>query len=307
MSHQDTRLLTEAFLEQLDNPSMQKQAADAINDFTRTTMREDGFYRRVIPMLPIGNDELDRQVDTDKPCKVIDKEPNTPAAMSIAFASLPDSFYIHGPRYRVMFDRIVTERAQKDVDELRTYAMDIRQVMSDNQIKDMLAEEDARFVRAMNLVLVGADQVVPNSGVVQWETISGGVTRETLTDATKIMPSTPSRLETVVMMMNNITIKEVVKWGRDEVGGDYSEQLLKNGYAETELLGLKIIITIKQDLVPTNRVYMLADPKFIGKSFELEATTLYVKREAYMLEYFAYETIGGGFGHTGGIAAATFE
>jgi hypothetical protein len=46
---------------------MQKQAIDAVNDFTRTKMREDGFYRRIMPPLTITNDELDRQVDTDQP------------------------------------------------------------------------------------------------------------------------------------------------------------------------------------------------------------------------------------------------
>jgi hypothetical protein len=42
-------------------------AVDAVNEFTRTRMREDGFYRRIFPVLAIGNDELDRSVPTNLP------------------------------------------------------------------------------------------------------------------------------------------------------------------------------------------------------------------------------------------------
>lgn len=306
-SQAQTKLLNETLFEQLQTPGMEKQAIDAVNDFTRTKMREDGFYRRIMPPLQISNDELDRQVDTDKPVKVVDKEPDSPAAISIPFATLPTNVYIRGPRYRVMFDRIVTPRFTKDVDELRTWVMDIRQVLSDNAIKDMLAEEDSKFIAAVNAVMLGPDTPVPyNGNVVQWETIDGGITRETVCDALKIMARGPSHLETHTILCNNVTIKEVMKWGRDEMGGDFSQDIIKNGWAETNFLGCKWIISIKRDLIPDDTFFMFADPKFIGKSYLLEDTTMYIRREAYMLEFFAYQTCGGSIGHSGGIARADF-
>jgi hypothetical protein len=306
-SQAETRVLNEALFENLQTPGREKVAIDAVNDFTRTKMREDGFYRRLMPPLQISNDELDRQTDTDKPVKVVDKEPDSPAAISIPFATLPTNVYIRGPRYRVMFDRIVTPRFTKDVDELRTWVMDIRQVLSDNSIKDMLAEEDSKFISAVNAVMLGPDTPVPyNGNVVQWETISGGITRENACDMLKIMPRGPSHLEVHTCLTNNITIKEFMKWGRDEMGGDFSQDLIKNGWAETTFLGCKWIITIKRDLVPDDSVFMFADPKFIGKSYTLEDTTMYIRREAYMLEFFAYQTAGGSIGHSGGIARADF-
>lgn len=306
-SQAEIQLLNETLLAQLETPGMEKTAVDAVNDFTRTKMREDGFYRRVLPPLQISNDELDRQVDTDKPVKVIDKEPDSPAAISIPFATLPTSVYIRGPRYRVMFDRIVTPRFTKDVDELRTWVMDIRQVLSDNAIKDMLAEEDAKFIEAVNAVMLGPDVAVPyNGNVVQWETIEGGITRETVLDAFKIMPRGPSHLEVHTVLVNSVTIKEVMKWGRDEMGGDFAQDIAKNGWAETNFLGARWIITIKRDLVPDDTAFMFADPKFIGKNFMLEDTTMYIRREAYMLEFFAYQTGGGSIGHSGGLARADF-
>jgi len=302
----EAQLLNETLFEQLSTPGMEKTAIDAVNDFTRTKMREDGFYRRIMPPLQISNDELDRQVDTDKPVKIVDKEPDSPAAISIPFATLPVNLYIRGPRYRVMFDRIVTPRFTKDVDELRTYVMDIRQVLSDNAIKDMLAEEDSKFLAAVDLAIGAAGVNVPTSGVPQHENIVGGVTRDTVVEALKIMPKTPSHLEVNTILVNNVTIKEIMKWGRDEAGGDFSQDTLKNGCSEAELLNCRWIITIKRDLVADDSIYMFADPKFIGKNYLLEDTTMYIKREAYMLEFFAYETCGGTIGHTSGIARANF-
>lgn len=307
-NQEETQLLNETLFEKLGSgdSSMVKQAVDAVNDFTRTKMREDGFFRRIMPPLPIGNDQLDRQVDTDKPVKVVDKEPDSPAAISVPFATLPQSLYIKGPRYRVAFDRIVTPRFTKDVDELRTWIMDIRQVLSDNSIKDMLAEEDSKFLRSVNAALVGPNIVVPTSGVVQYEQIPGGITRDTLWDAMKIMPSTPSSLEVHVILINHITIKEVCKFGRNEMGGDLSQDLMKNGWSSAEFMGAQWIITIKKGLVPTNTMYMFGDPKFIGKSYSLEDTTMFIKREAFFLDFFSYETLGASLGHTSGVARADF-
>lgn len=301
-----TRERNQLLLSYLETPGLEKKAVDAVNNFTRTKMREDSFHRKIMPPVQITNDELDRQVDTDKPVKVIDKEVDSPAAISLPFANLPINIYIKAPRYRVLFDRIVTPRFTKDVDELRTYVMDVRQVLSDNAIKDMLAEEDSKFLAAVNTALGSVDSIQPLSGVAQYQSISGGIVRDTVVDMLKIMNRTPFRLETHTCLTNFVTIKEMMKWGRDEMGGDFSQDVVKNGWAEEEFLGKRWIITIKRDLVPDDSVYMFADPKFIGKSFLLEDTTMFVKREAFMIEFFAYETTGGAIGHVGGLARADF-
>jgi len=308
MTQEESKLLSQTIFEKLASrdSSLEKQAVDAVNDFTRTKMREDGFYRRIMPPIPLSNDDLDRQVDTDKPVKIVDKEPDSPAAISIPFATLPTNLYIRGDRYRVTFDRIVTPKFTKDVDELRTYHMDIRQILSDNAIKDMLAEEDGKFISAVNTALVGAETTVPTSGVIQYKQLSGGVTRSNLWDSFKIMPGTPSNLEVHSVLLNNITIKEVAKLNRTDMGGDLSEEIMRNGWTYSEFMGVQWIITIKKGLVPTGTMYHFADPKFIGKSYLIEDTTMYIRREAYFIEFFAYETLGGTIGHTSGLARVDF-
>jgi len=306
MTRSEVQLMNETLFENLMNPGMIKTAIDAVNDFTRIKMREDGFARKLMPPLKIANDELDRQVNTDKPAKVVDKEPDSPAAISIPFATLPTNVYIRGPRYLVAFDRIATPRFTKDVDELRTYVMDIRQVLSDNAIKDMLAEEDSKLIGATNLALIGPDTPVPLSGIPPWETVYRGITRDSVMDAPKIMAPTGAHLSAATVLINNVSIMEVMKWGRDDMGGDFSQDVVRNGWSETDFLDKRWVISIKRDLIPDETIFMFADPKFIGKMYILEDTTMYIKRDAYLLEFFACETLGGTIAHSGGLARADF-
>jgi len=285
----------------------EKRAQDAINDYTRMKIREDGFLRRILPPVQITNDELDRAVDTDKPVKIIDKEPDSPAAVSVPFGMQPQGRYIQGPKYRVMFQRILTPKFYKDIEELRTYTMDIRQILSDNSIKDVLAEEDGKFIATVDDVLSGANVVLAETGTAQWVTIGGGVTRDTLAEAMKTLPRSNKHLNVATVLVNNVTIWDIVKFGRDEMGGDLSQELFRTGFAERELLGVRFIITIKRNLVPDSTIYLFAEPKFMGKFFVLEDVTMYIDRRAYLLEFFAYECIGAAIANVAAIGKVEFE
>jgi hypothetical protein len=289
----EIRARNEVVLESLTGtPEMVKSAQDTVTEFTRLKMREDGFWRKILPPINVSNDDLDRQVDTDLPVIVVDMEVDSPAAASIPYGTLPFNEYISGHRYRVMFDRIVTPRFTKDVDELRTYHMDIRQVLSDNAIKDMLAEEDGKAIAVIDSLLVGQDVVLPLTGVAQWQTIEGGVTRDNFAESLKVLPSTPMHLEAATVLINNITAKDFMKWGRDEVGGDLAQEILQKGFGERSIMGVRVLVTIKTDLVETNSMYQFAEPTKLGKFFVLEDSTMFIDRRAYMLEFFAYEQIG---------------
>ena len=71
MQDLDTKAVNALFMNNImsDDSGQVKLAQQAVNDFTRVKMREDGFWRRILPPVPIANDELDRQVDTDKNVK----------------------------------------------------------------------------------------------------------------------------------------------------------------------------------------------------------------------------------------------
>jgi len=51
MTQEESKLLSKAIFTKLSSrdPALVKQAEDAVTEFTRTKMREDGFYRRIMP------------------------------------------------------------------------------------------------------------------------------------------------------------------------------------------------------------------------------------------------------------------
>jgi len=73
------------------------------------------------------------------------------------------------------------------------------------------------------------------------------------------------------------------------------------------LFGKRLIITIKRNLVGDLETYMFAEPKFIGKFFTLQDTTIHMEREnGFIIKFFAYKEDGATIGNTGSIGKATF-
>lgn len=296
------------FLENLMTEGREKIAAEAGGDWTRTTVREDGIFRRILPMEQVGDDRLSRSVRTNKNVIVVDREPPVPPAVVINFRARPDDWYIDTARYEVEFQRNSSPSIVVDVDELRTFVMDIRQVMQDNMAKDLMTLEDESWFSAVNDVLVAADSVLDYSGVSQWQTISGGISRVTLQEAFKVLPSTPFHLETHTVVINNVTIREIMKWHRDEVGDDYAGKLLRDGFTETDFMRARWIVSIKREtIIPDDSIYLFANENFIGKSYSLQDVTLFLERRAYMVQMNLYELIGSSIGHVGGCGRVDFN
>ncbi len=304
----EKQAMNQAFIESLSNPGQIKYATDAVKEFTRTMVREDGILREYMPALQVSPSDIVSIPGTDKPCVVVDKEPGSPAAVSVPYGTVPIRWYIRGDKYAVMFDRKHTSLFQKDKAELSTYKFDIRQVLFDNAIKDLLYEEDRAFLSGVETALGTVNTNVAWSGVPQWVSIAGGLTRDTWQTALSILPSTPSHLEADTIIMNNVTIREFARWDRVEAGGDLAERLLVDGFGrDIRWDGKKVIVTIKRNLVPDDRVIMLADPRFVGKFLTREDVTLHVEAKLWFIEFMAWEEVGCSIGHTGGLAIADFD
>ena len=284
-----------------------KKAAEGITRYTRLFMREDGIYRKIIPMEPVQNSDLAQVVETDLPSIVCELEPNSPAAMTIPFATTPPGQWLRGRKYLVTFARITTPTIAKDVDQLRTWIADLRQIVSDNMLRDMLGEEDASFLRACNSVMIAPNVVVPTSGVVQWRTYSSAITRDGIAEMFDILPSTPSSCEVQTVLLNNLTVNQLAKFQHNEIGGTLSERIFQKGWTQDELFGRKMIITIKKGLVGTRKFYLFGDPAFTGVSYSLEDAVMHVERKRYMISFDAYELIGGAIANSNMIGRADFE
>lgn len=312
-SDQQIKMANEMVMDGLTKkePGLEKRANDAMNGYIRTKIMEDGFMRKILPSVPITNDELSDSLTIRKPWKIIEIEPDAVGAVTVQFGTVPDALFPEGKKVPVYFNRIVTPKYTKDVDELRNWRMDIRQILCDEQTKWMHYEEDRRFIAAVDTALY--ESVNTSAGVTASNPFglavefTEGLNRSNFVDMCGIMERTPNHLNPTKALLNTTTWREFKKWTREDVGDDSARDILWNGYSSNTIDGIEFIATIKNDLVPDGRVYMFADPKFLGKHYVLTDTTMYVKNEAWSIEWFQYKSTGAMIANLAAVAAAQFN
>lgn len=295
-----------------DDSSIYKEAAGDVNQYLRLRSREDGFLRRILPPETATPADFDRQAHTVKPAIVKDAEPNTPNAYSVPFGNAPKNSYIKAPRYMITFERIMTDRFQADVADLMTYTMDIRQIFNDLMLKDILDEEDRKFITTVNGIVGAENDTNPvtnprlESTGAMGNVSVGVMSRSSISHAQKGLGSTDNSLNPACSLINNITIWDYVGLPREQIGGDLAEELMVNGFKEREIMGTKWFITIKKDLVPNDIMYYFAAPEFMGDFYTVEDVTVSTKHENYMFEMFAYEMIGAAVKNEASVAKVRF-
>lgn len=307
MSEEDVRELNSTYFDRLESGgAMAKKAADAATDFVRTQVRENSIAELLITFQDLSNAPMDRTLEDRAPQKIYEKEPENPIAIQVPLASTPENYYITGNRFPLRFSRAMTARAQVDVQDLRTTVMDIRQVLSDNSLMDLMIIRDQKFFEAANTYMQGPEVALGyTGGVPMWREIHGGIERETWVEASTTMARGRGRYTHEKVVINNITVHELTKFDRGEMGGDWAEETLQNGWTETQFYGKPLIVTIKTQFVPNNSIYMISAEKFLGKAGYLEQPTMHVRKEAFMVDFFCY--MMDGISLVGGVARVDFK
>ena len=285
-----------------------KQASAAGTNMIRRRIREEGFLRRIIPPQTVTNADLNRVLEHDRPLIIEDMEPSSPAAKSIPFGDAADISFYYGNKFAVVFYEVTTPEFVKDINELRTYKMDLRQVVTDNALKDVQTEEDGKFISTVDEICGAAPDVASSAtGLLQWQTITGGFTRATYA---QVLSGVENRnLNNGVILMNRRTAKNFLNFDRSEIGGDLAQSLFTDGLTalqEAKIYGVPHIFTIKRDLVPDNVVYVFTEPGYLGRFYELQALTMYLEKRKNILRHSARETIGFTIANTGGVQKFTF-
>ena len=311
---QNIPLLNSSVLDALDAGTGEglNKVAQVASDYTRTQIREDSFAFKILPPEKIDNSRLRRDLTED--LGVIENiEPDSPGAKWVPLETVPDGEYITGSRYLIPFARVLTRKMTKDIDELRTYDYDIRKILTDNSIKDGLAKIDEKFIQTVNSIVFNCNAEGRNNithKIQLWDTTER-LNRESWTEASKMLPRPNPDGKFVcrnyIALMNDVTARDVLKLNRNEVGGDLAQKNWVEGLTTDTIEGIKIITTIKSNIVPENYVYFFAEPSFLGHCYYLTDWTMFLKKEAFFIEFFSYWLGGFGFGNVAGMALARFN
>ena len=205
-----------------------KFASAAGSKMLRRRIYEEGFLRQILPEETVTDDDLTPQLTSELPSIVKEMEPLSKGAKSVPFGDSPEIEFYRGDKYLCVFNPITTPDYTKDLNELRTYQGDLRQLVTNNALIHMQTEEDSQFINTVNTICGGTPGTASTiTGVIQNYNIAAGITRTSYPDILKIL--TGRNLNNGVVLMNRVTALEFLKWKRDEVGGDLAEKLYKMG------------------------------------------------------------------------------
>jgi len=313
----DVKVFNDTFVDMLEG-GQEKKAAQSALTFTRNKLRENSFAEKVLTPIDISNDELDKSENPELHVKWCDREPDQPAAVTVPLGTVPDGYQFNGTRYPVYFSRLMSPVFMKDIDKLRGYDYDIRQILLENSTKDLATEVDSKFLEKINSVLGVANtaNAFTNLGLPSYITLSGGLNRANLVEAVKAYqrlrvpfgPTQPDGSNTKgIMLMNNVTGADLLKLERSEIGDDRAAKMFFSGVPEPEILGIKTVYTIKRELVPDGTVYFFSSEEFLGKYFRLQPLTVFMETKAYFLQFFQYMNLGMTIGNPKGAFRCDFN
>jgi hypothetical protein len=317
VANNEIPVFNESFIDMIKS-GQEKEASVSTQAFTRNRLREESFTEKIITPIDISNDELDKAENPELLVKWNDREPDQAPAVSIPLGVVPDMYQFKGDRYPSYFSRIVSPLFSKDIDKLRSYTYDIRQILLENSTKDIATEIDNKFMTQVNAIIGTQDTsnlALSGYDLPQNVSIAGGITRENVAEAFKTIqrlkvpfgPSQPDGGENKgVMLLNNVTAMEFVKMSRSEVGGDLAQQMWVDGLPSKTLLGVKPIYTLKSNLVPDNVIYLFSSEEFFGKYYRLQPLTVFMETKAFFIQFFQYLNISLSIGNVRGVCRVEF-
>lgn len=285
-----------------------KKASAATSKATRTQVREEGFQRAILSFDEITNDDLDYFGDSELPAVWFELEPDSPPARNIPYHDTPNTFAYQAEKYVVLISIITTEEATKNVNHLRTYKTDVRQIVSDNMLRDIHTQEDTAFLSESDRIVGSAATAyatVEGASPGTYQNVDMGAAtfdRNGLARAASYLIE--RQLPLGVCLVNQRTANELLRWKRDEMGGDKSQDFALKGLKaleKFEMFGMPFISTIKNDLVANGVMYQYVPKEFLGNALMLEDITVTIKKEYDIIRMRAQEQVGLTIGNTLGI------
>lgn len=295
-----TELISTGFVNKVRN-GLTKEAEDVSSIFIREKLREDGFLRRLFTLVPITQDDLDVNLNGNRPMKIIEKDFDTKATW-VSFKGTGERNYFEGQRYPIYFDKIETDRTTINTVELATYRTPIQELFKEYNVKYMQEQEDKMFIDQI-------DDMIDLNASGQKATLNYGQDK-TLVDAfiKGQQMLTTLRLPMGKALMHRNTFLETLKLKIDTIGNEPLVKRFESGLeGEESFLGVPIVTTIKDDIVKEGDIYFFAPEQFFGKFYALVDATMTLESKADLLTWWTYEYIGMGIGNTKGVVKITMQ
>ena len=288
--------LDNVFTDLLSTKEGQEEVRERSLLYIKQILREESFARKILPPESVTKYDLQRAVNNDTVQKVVDIEPNS-IAIPLNFRSEPTGDYVEGPRYAIDFFTISSELFEKTEQELFAYESPLIQSIEEISVKDIQEVEDSQFIGTVDIALAATGKTLDVAATARLD-------KDILTDAFKLIDG--DRLNTEVILMANTTFNDVLNLDLSSLGDTVASKVIVDGYTYNQLLGKRLIVTTKTNIIGTGVIYLFTDQKYLGNFFILNSTKFYIDKVADLIRWKTWEIIGIGIGNINSAARLRF-
>ncbi len=319
------KVLNDLFFEKVATTEGKEKIAEFGGTYIRDRLREVSFARKILPPQPVQRTECQRSVNHDTLVKIVDIEPNS-KAVALTFRGQPTARFIRAPRFEIPFFTISSEKFEKTEQELLAYEMPITKIIEENSVKDIQEIEDRQFlifveaaVQAMQLDANGGTPTAFNTTTVLANTVVGAsvvkgdgalaaavdnftvypILKPDFIKLKKLLHRRKLRAERIVITEPDYD--DISAWTIQDVGMTIAGETSTEGWKASTVVGLKIIRTIKTDILREGNVYCFTAPEFMGRFYVLNQTKFYIDKIANLITWQSWEDIAIGLGNIASI------
>lgn len=308
-----------SLLDRLQTADGTQKLADLSGKVIFDRLREVSFAAPILDLQPIGLDKLQISETSDTFTKPEFIEPSA-RAMTIGFRGDSRTQIMRGDRAFMSFYTIASAVWQKTEQELQIYRdIPLSQLLEQNTLKDMQEIRDHGFLIHAEAAVQALQQEANNGTVtsltsatlqsatppVEFSVVKGEYARNAVTTpgaasfnlqrpdlvALKKMMSN-NRLEHAQLLVSAPDLDSVDAWTLEDTGDRVQSDTYTTGFKGNMLLGLKVIKSIKTDILRPGNVYLFAAPNFLGRFYLLNKTKFYVDKRFNWISWQAWEDLG---------------
>ena len=322
-------MVNSGFIERLETEGPTKTAAASLN-YIKDRLRESSFTDMILPNERVVRGDLQRSTEHDTMVKIIDIEPGS-RAMSINFRGQPTAQYIQGKRYAISFFTISSLKFEIVEQELMAYEMPITRIIEENSLKDMVEIKDREFLNHVEACVNAMQDEAGSTAFTADHVLAGSafsvskvkgslalqaggssytsyaIQRPDIVKIKKLLKQQVldtsgnvirnGRLKPEVMLMTESDADDFDSWTLEDYGDRLQSETAVDGYTYNKVLGLRIIRTIKNDILREGNVYVFTAPEFFGRNYTLNDVKFYIDKIANRIFWQAWMDIGMGIGN----------
>jgi len=324
-------MLNSGWVERLETEGPTKTAASTLT-YIKDRLREASFVDMIVPNEKVGRGQLQRSTEHDTLVKIVDIEPKS-RAMSLTFRGQPRATYVTGKRYAISFWTISSLKFEIVEQELLAYEMPVTEIIERNSLRDMVEVKDREFLIHLESC-INAMQEEGNGGAVAFNAsnvntgsvvgvsklkgdlaLAAGsddfearaIQRPDIAKIKKLLKRQvidgsgnvvrQGRLRPAVMLMTESDTDDFDLWTHEDVGDKIQGETALNGYTYNKTHGLRLVRTIKNDILREGNVYVFTKAEFFGRNYTLNDVKFYIDKIANRIFWQAWMDVGMGFGN----------